>query len=157
MATVHMMIGIQGSGKTTYAKKLANTYHYAIISTDVVRMLHPEWKEELIWPEVYKLCANYLMDGQDIIFDATNITPKVRRRFIDEVSKYTNEFDLKAYYFRTELAICEERVKVRNTLENELYLPVEVIKSYHDRLVEPTLEEGFREIIIVNCNERSTQ
>lgn len=157
MATVHMMIGIQGSGKTTYAKKLAELYHYEIISTDVVRMLHPDWKEELIWPEVYKLCALNLIDGKDIIFDATNITPKVRKRFIDEVGKYTTNFVLVAYYFTTDLAICEERVSKRNTKENELYLPVEVIKSYHERLVEPTFDEGFINIIRVNNDERRSQ
>ena len=87
MALVHMMVGIPGSGKSTYSNKLHKEFGYPIVSTDVVRTLHPDWEESLIWPEVYRLCAEYLSNNQDIIYDATNITPKVRNRFCEEVNK----------------------------------------------------------------------
>ncbi len=154
MPFVHMLIGIQGSGKTTFARILHDKYQYPIVSTDVVRMNHPDWKENLVWPEVFLLCANFLKAGHDVIFDATNITPKVRKRFIDEVKKYDVDFEMKAYFFKTPLNTCIERVKVRNEQENELFLPLEVIASYANNIIEPSLDEGFQEIIIMN-EERS--
>ena len=51
MKTIHLMIGIQGSGKTTLAKKLATTYHAKIISTDEVRKNYPHIEEEVCCPE----------------------------------------------------------------------------------------------------------
>ena len=39
MATVHMMVGIPGSGKSYYSNYLNKLYGYHIISTDRVRIL----------------------------------------------------------------------------------------------------------------------
>ena len=52
--------------------------------------------------------------------------------------------------------------KVRNTIEGELYLPEEVVYSYHSKLIEPTFDEDFvfikkvkdGKIIEVNNNEK---
>ena len=85
---IHMMIGIQGSGKTTFAKQLAKELKIKIISTDSVRVNMPGIKEELVWPYVYKQVALAITEGKDVIFDATSITPRVRKRFVDEVEKY---------------------------------------------------------------------
>ncbi len=154
MVRVHMMVGIPGSGKSTYAKQLHQEKGYMIVSTDVIRMLHHDWEESLIWPEVYRLTAEHLKNGIDVIFDATNITPKVRKRFRDEVNKHFEEFEVIAYYFDTLPSICASRVECRNQMANELYLPVEVVYSYGEKIIKPTLEEGFIEIIDVNDLER---
>ena len=44
---------------------------------------------------------------------------------------------------------CFNRVKVRNTIEGELYLPEEVVFSYNEKIVKPTYDEGFELINIV--------
>ena len=152
MARVHMMIGIPGSGKSYYSNLLNKEKGYPIISTDAVRMAHPDWEESLIWPEVYRLCAWHLENGEDVIFDATNITPKVRNRFKDEVDKHFTNYERIAYYFDVDPSVCVERVKIRNTLPNNLFLPPEVITSYGERIVKPTVEEGFIDIIYIKNN-----
>lgn len=149
MAVVHMMIGIQGSGKSSYSRFLEKTRGIKIVSTDLVRQLHPDWAEPLIWPEVYHLCAVELESGRDVIFDATNITPKVRKRFVDEVSKYYQTFDMKGYFFQIPTSTCVERVAKRNNDPGELKLPLEVISSYAEKIIAPTNEEGFIEIITI--------
>ena len=86
MSTLHMLVGIQGSGKSTYAKKLSKEFNAPIISSDIIRNLHPDWEEALIFPEVYRLCSEYLKQGIDVIADSTSITPKVRARYIETIT-----------------------------------------------------------------------
>lgn len=57
MAILHLMVGVQGSGKSTYSNKLNKEYGYKIISSDEVRKMHPDWEEIRVFPEVYRLCA----------------------------------------------------------------------------------------------------
>ena len=61
---VHMMVGIQGSGKSTFSSILANEINAKIVSTDSVRMANPGIKEDLVWPYVYKLVAECIKIGR---------------------------------------------------------------------------------------------
>jgi predicted kinase len=160
MAKVHLMIGIQGSGKSTFSNYLSSTNNIMIVSTDRVRQQNPSWPEENIWPEVYRLCAENIKNNQDVIFDATNITPKVRERFLnnvlshfDNVTKENLPFEYIGYFFNVDPKVCMERVQLRNGMPNELYLPPEVVFSYHERLVEPSYEEKFSKIYYVIDNK----
>ena len=146
---VHMLIGIQGSGKTTFASKLSQEKNCLVASTDYVRKYVKDVKESEVFETVYKMVADAIKNNQDIIYDATNITPKVRKRFFDEVSKYDVTPKVIAYYFDTDVMECFKRVKIRNTIEGELYLPEEVVFSYNSKIVKPTYEEGFELINIV--------
>ena len=153
MATVHMLVGIPGSGKSTYCNNvLIKQYPHAVfIASDIVRNNNPTMKEEEIWPEIYRLCAKALSEGLDIIYDATNITPTVRERFFNKLAeKDVTEYKKIAYYFITDPIKCMERVSIRNTMPNERYLPVEVIKGYGEKIIAPTIEEGFEKVIVID-------
>ena len=150
MAILHLMVGIQGSGKSTYSKKLRDEFGYKIISSDEVRKMYPDWEEVKIFPEVYRLCAMELKEGNDVIFDATNITPKVRARNINLIREIYSDFEVYAYFINTNKEICKERVLKRNNMEGELFLPIEVIDSYYNNLVPPSLEEGINKVIVIN-------
>lgn len=159
MATLHMLIGIPGSGKSTYCRNyLSKKYPEAtIIASDIVRNNNPDLKEEEIWPEIYRLCATSLKRGEDIIYDATNITPNVRNRFFNKLAEHNAvDYEKIAYYFTTDPKVCEKRVNIRNTLPNERFLPVDVIAGYGERIIAPSLEEGFKEIIVINNDEEVT-
>ena len=145
-----MLIGIPGSGKTTYAKMLEKDLGYIIISSDMVRVNNPNWKEEKVFPEVYRLCGKYLKEGYDVILDATNIDIKVRRDHINSIRKHHLDFDVVAYYFDIALDICRNRVSNRNNNTDELYLPVEVCNLYAGKIVPPQKNEGFIKIVTIN-------
>lgn len=150
MATLHLFVGIPGSGKTTYAKKLATEKGYIVISSDVIRDLHPDWEEEKIFPEVYRLCAEYLENEKDVILDATNITPKVRKRAIDAIKGYLPFFKYDAYFFPIDAKVCFERIVERNKIDGERFLPPEVSFSYGEKIIPPEIEEGFEKVVIIN-------
>ena len=143
MVTIHMLVGIPASGKTTYAKKLAQELSIPIVSTDEVRNQNPNTKEDKIWPLVYEECGNLLKSGQDFIFDATNITPHVRDRFKQKMNEYSTDYQIGTYYFDTDPKTCYNRAIKRNQMPTERYIPPEVILSYGEKIIEPQEDEGF--------------
>lgn len=149
MAKLIMLIGIQGSGKTTYSKELSKEYNAEVVSTDKVRQTYPGIVESEVFPTVYKLCAEKLKEGNNVILDATHITPKVRKRTFDALDQYEVEYEKIAFYMDTPVEECIKRVDIRNKNPEELFIPLEVIESYGKNLIVPTKEEGFSEIYIV--------
>lgn len=150
---IYMLIGIQGSGKSTLSKKLSKDFNCDIISTDYVRKTHPGIDEKLVWVTVYDLLAEHVKANKDAIYDATNVTPKVRRRFFNELFKRGVKPNVIAYFLDTPMNVCYERVVKRNEKPDELYLPLEVIGSYSKTLIPPYLSEGFLEIRTVKEGE----
>lgn len=143
---VHLLVGIQGSGKSTFANDLSKRLSCKIVSTDEIRKSNPNINEKDVWPTVYKALADALIEGKEVIFDATSISKKVRRRFFDEVSKYGATVEAIAYYLKTDVDVCVSRVEKRNKGVNEIFIPLEVIYSYNEKLEIPTISEGFKEI-----------
>lgn len=153
MKTVHMMIGIQGSGKTTHAEKLSSEKGYDIVSTDIIRKNNPGIDENDVWPMAYQTISNILERKTDVIFDATNITKKVRDRFKENVKKYyQNEFEIIGYYFPTAASECIKRVEKRNQKDGELDIPLDVIESYSKNIYPPTYEEKFAQSKVISQN-----
>ena len=141
---IFMLVGVQGSGKSTFAKKLAKEKGIKVISTDYVRIHNPGINEKLVWPTVYKQAYVACKQNKDVIFDATNITKKVRARFFKEVSDLGLVPEVGVYNFCEELDLCQKRVQDRNEKGEELPLPLDVVKSYYENKEEPTLDEGFK-------------
>ncbi len=150
MSTLHIMVGIQGSGKSTFSKKLSNELNIKVVSTDLIRAENSGIDETLVWPTVYKMCADELKSNKDVIFDATSITPKVRKRLIDNVKELNAEFEVGCYFFDVPLETCKKRVEIRNNQDTGIFIPLEVLDSYHERIIKPTLEEGFTFVKTVN-------
>ena len=140
---IYMLVGIQGSGKSTFAKKLSEEKKIGIISTDHVRKMNPGIEEKLVWPTVYKQIYVACRHGVDAIFDATSITKKVRKRFFDEVEYLGLTPEVGVYNFVTPVDECVKRVIERNKNPNELFIPPEVVTKYASTKEEPTLDEGF--------------
>ena len=143
MVTIHMLVGIPASGKTTYAKTLASRLNIPIVSSDEMRNMHPDTKEKDIWPLIYNECIRLVKNGQDFIYDATNITPKVRTNFKNIIKEQTHDFVIGTYYFDVDPKICYDRAVKRNNMPNERYIPPEVILSYGEKIIAPLEDEGF--------------
>ena len=146
---IYMMVGIQGSGKSTFSKKLSEELGIQIISTDYVRKNNPGIDEKLVWPTVYKQVYVACKEKRDAIFDATSITRRVRKRFFDEVTSLGLTPKVGVYYFKTPQDECVKRVTERNKDPEQLFLPLEVIKQFDDNKEEPSIDEGFEFIKIV--------
>ena len=153
MSTLHLMIGIPGSGKSTYVKEILKTKDYVLVSTDKVRQDNPDLPEQEVFPTVYRTMGEALKNGLDVVFDATNITPKVRNRLKDNLKEYVSNYDIIGYFFPTYSKICMNRIIERNKNPNELYLPPEVPLSYGESITLPTYSEAFKDIKVIHIDE----
>ena len=149
MAKLIMLVGIPGSGKTTYSKNLIEKYNAEVVSTDKVRQTYPGIVESDVFPTVYKLCAEKLNSNINVILDATHITPKVRKRTFDALDQFNVEYEKIAVYLDTPVDECLRRVEIRNNEPGQLFIPLEVIESYGKNIIAPSLEEGFTDIFII--------
>ena len=153
MSTVYMMIGIQGSGKSTFAKVLSKGFNISIISSDELRTKNPGLKEELVFPTLYKACKEKLLNNESFIYDATNITPKVRKRFVDSLAELgvpRDMYDIVAVYFEPNVELSIKRVSKRNDEGIEKFIPLDVIREYASNIIEPLDSEGFSQVIKIS-------
>ena len=77
--TMTMMVGLAASGKSTYAKKLANDTDAIILSSDAIRweLFGDETDQEhnqQVFQELHERAKECLCDGRNVIYDATNIS-----------------------------------------------------------------------------------
>ena len=87
MTTFYMMVGLPASGKSVYAKLLAEEVNGTIVSSDAIRA---EWygSEEIqgdpakIFREIILRCQVAIHRGQSVILDATNMNAKKRKNIV---------------------------------------------------------------------------
>ena len=131
--TMVIMIGIQGSGKSTfYHKYLANSY--VRINLDTLKTRH---QEELLISECIK-------DGKSFAIDNTNPTRADRQRYIP-LAQYAG-YKVIGYFMESKLKICIERNALR---EGKARVPDTAIAATSCKLEIPSYEEGFDELYYV--------
>lgn len=128
MSTLYTLVGLPGCGKSTYTQDK----DAVVISTDAIReeLLGDANNQEqgnVIFAIAFKRIQNALKNGQDVIFDATNLTRNV------------------AVFIDTPKEVCIARQQQRDRV-----VPVDVIERMSKRLTVPTVEEGFDEVIKVS-------
>lgn len=141
MNKLYTMVGIPGSGKSTIANQIPNA---VVISSDAIRK-ELYGAEEIqgngkqVFDLVYKRIGEELAKRNDVVFDATNLTPKARKA----VFRFSAEHI--AVYVRTNLDTCLTRNSARFRT-----VPKEIIFKMNGRLVPPSKLEGFKTIIIID-------
>ena len=130
--TAYIMMGIQGSGKSTFCS------HYL---EDAVRInldtLHSRNNEALLIAD----CHN---KGCDYVVDNTNPTRKDRARYI-QAAKITG-YHIVGYFMQSRLHDCIMRNDQREGKER---IPAKAIAMTSNKLEMPSREEGFDELYFV--------
>lgn len=145
----HFLIGIPGSGKSTFAQHLAKLTNSEIISTDSIRaslygaeIIQGNWLE--IEAEVIKKIKAATSKAKTVVYDATNAKLVWRKAFLEKFS--TEEIEWIAWYLKTPLETCKQRNQNRSRI-----VPDEVIKGMYRELINfpPHVAEGFAAVNIV--------
>jgi len=148
MSHLIVLVGIQGSGKSSWAEKEKQRCDIAVVSTDELRALlfgdvTDQSNNAQVFELAHKLVATYLEAGVDVIYDATNIKKEWRKPLIEIGKKY--DAYIICIYFNIPIETCLDRNFKRNRK-----VPSDVIKRYHEMIEEPRCSEGFNDVIFTN-------
>lgn len=87
-----MMVGLPGSGKSTYSYQLAKETNATVFSSDELRKemfgdINDQAHNVEVFNELHKRIKNCLKSGGNAIYDACNISSKRRMAFLQELNK----------------------------------------------------------------------
>lgn len=142
-----MLVGLAGSGKSTYAKTLSNEYN--IHSSDSLREemfgdVNENSKEcnEKLFVELHRRIKSDLRNGNNVIYDATNLNRKRRITFLRELKNIN--------CFKTcVLILAPYYVCIDNNSARDRKVPDDVIKRMYMNFQPPHKSEGWDDIEII--------
>lgn len=144
LPVLYMMVGLAGSGKSTYANKLSKSKKIEVFSSDELRKeLYGDVnfmdKNGELFTELEKRIKNTLSLGNSAIYDATNISAKKRVAFLKYIAKIPCKKICVIIYSTYEDCI-------RNNSNRERKVPDYVIENMMKSWNTPYYGEGWDEI-----------
>ncbi|HXS98879.1 MAG TPA: AAA family ATPase [Candidatus Limnocylindrales bacterium] len=139
-----VLVGLPGSGKSTFLERLGAVG----LSSDSIRLLLADDAtiqtiHDRVFQALRYLLRQRLALGRPVTYiDATNLRPEERRPYIGIGRSYGCRVD--AVFFDVPLAVCRERNALRSRV-----VPDEAMLAMAERLVPPTMEEGFDGVEVV--------
>ncbi len=149
-----MMIGLPGSGKSSYAGYLAKHFPNIVFhSSDSVRKeIHGDEMCQKntgkVFEIVYRRTIADLKYGRDVIFDATNIKAADRKKTINTIKSACPLIEVIALIMDTEPDVCKARNNARKRVVPD-YVYDRMLREY----TAPVFEEGFDQILRVNVRQ----
>jgi predicted kinase len=160
MATVYILIGLPGCGKSTWREahlRANSTIETVIISSDdIVEDIARE--KGISYDEAHKLVdwksatsrmrAHFrqaLNKGQDVIVDRTNMSRKSRKMFLKDLPE---TYESVAVLFTVPDTVLKQRLEARAAATGKS-IPADVLESMASRYMAPDREE-FTRIVRVN-------
>lgn len=141
-----MMVGLPGSGKSTYTKQLAEETNAIICSSDSIReelcgYENSQDNNDEVFKILHSRIKENLKNGKNVIYDATNINSKRRRAFLSELRRIPCV--KKCVIMATPFEVCCNQNESRNRV-----VPYEVIERMYKNWNTPYWFEGWNEIEI---------
>lgn len=143
---IHFLIGVPGSGKSTFAQLLSQLGSYTIISTDDIRtelygdaVIQGNWQE--IENKVVKRIDKSLQTKTSIIYDATNFKRALRLEFLQKINQtISTPITWIAWYLNTPL-----ETSLKWNQKRDRKVPEKIIHGMYDILqtFPPIAAEGF--------------
>ncbi len=143
-----LMVGVSGSGKTTYSKDFVSLFpHFVRLSTDECRAIvgvgeHDQTVSHKVFASIYLMTEHLLRQGKSVIIDATNYCKKHRKPFLEMADEIGAETE--AIIIGSDLTF--NQIQERNLGRKERQVPKEIIIRQLDGFQNPTHEEGFNYI-----------
>lgn len=145
----HMLVGCPASGKSTWAEQFRDKY--VIVSSDAIRAAlygdeSIQGNPVVVFDLAKKNIIDALKQGNNVIFDATNMRYKNRMNIMHEVNKFSSNYLLKV----CEIFVEPPEVLLVRNMNRERHVPEHVIYRMMRQFEMPTRAEGFDVINIHN-------
>lgn len=166
----HFLIGLPGSGKSTFARKLKEIIIDAVIvSTDTIRQqlygdesIQGDWAE--IEQEVLQQIVKAIAARKSVIYDATNVHRDWRTNILAKTqAKLTTDAPSIywiAWHLQTPLDLCKQwnQTRAREAYPKNRQVPEQIIEQYAQILQHfpPVQQEGFMQIYQVIATNNLT-
>lgn len=153
---IYVMVGLPGSGKSTWIKNNLNGENFVLVSSDdIIDKIAAEkgitysdaFKSSIGFAtgEMKRIFEDAVKQNRDIVCDQTNVSKKKRKGILNKIP---NNYKKIAVVFETDDALIAQRLKSRAE-ETGKHIPDHVVDSMAKSWQAPTKEEGFDEIIKV--------
>lgn len=150
MQKIIIMVGLPGSGKTTYIKE--NLQNYTVISPDEIRIRTGEGygsTSSKVWGTAMYLFKKAINEGKDIVFDSTALKRKDRSQLVRFARKNAQApISLSAIVMETSLEVSSERAYLRSKDEWEEN-PRNVVARLAQYYAPISNEEKFDNVIYI--------
>ena len=139
-----IMCGLPASGKSTFAQQFIKNNDTRYVSRDEIRFSMIKEDEEYFSheKEVFRkfagTIAQTLVDGFDVIADATHLNRISRDKLIRAIDQYTTEYTITYIVLETSLETCMKRNALR---EGRARVPDSVMKSMAENWEDITISE----------------
>lgn len=144
MAKIVMMVGLPGSGKSTYAEKLKEK-GYVIHSSDNIREefgdINDQSKNNDVFITLHRRIKTDLKDSKNVVFDATNLSRKRRIAFLRELKNIPCEKE--CILIATPYEMC-----MAQNIKRDRKVPFEVIFNMLKSFNMPSIYEGFDSVVV---------
>ena len=147
MQEIIILIGFPGSGKTTYWREKLSDY----IRISLYDLIHMVGGNKKVAKKLELKCIERTLDmGFSVVIDRANLSGRRRAKIIDFARK--KKVPVRAVWFSLEENIWHERNKRRKLRKKESSprVPEDEIEDMKKEFEEPSLNEGFDELIIVS-------
>ena len=148
MATLYVMLGLPGSGKSYTARQLARRKNAEIYSSDSFRLqmhLNAENAKQNndLFDLMYQKIREELDEGNDIVLDATNTYSIYRKKLFNALNgsgaKIVCVFVLRKY---------ENCLKANRKRKGTARINPDIITQFYKEFDVPLLDEPFDEVIL---------
>lgn len=156
MKKIFVMIGIPGSGKSTWINRNYAVGEDIIVSRDKIRFLLLKDDENYfaheneVFDRFIEAISFALTTSSNVrVFaDATHLGKKSRKKLLKALALDPKYIEINAVYMNTPLNICLERNAQRTGREK---IPENVIKNMYEKILSfPAADEGFKKIYLID-------
>lgn len=142
-----VMVGVSGSGKSTYSNGLVEKLNAIKVETDKIRheltgSESDQSKNSKVFYLANQRIRKHLSEGKNVIFDATNLSVKDRKDYVRISKEYGAK--LHAYVIKPDISVSKSR-----NFSRDRKVPEDVIDRQFSKFVLPSKEEGFDFIQVI--------
>lgn len=134
---VVLFVGYPASGKTSFFKKFFELKGYCHVNRDTLGS----------WQKCVSKCTEFLRAGMHVAIDNTNPDRESRTRYIEVAKQFS--VPIRCFQFTTSIDHAKHNNRFRELTSKGKLVKVNdmVFNMYKSKFVEPSLDEGFSEIV----------